>query len=336
MPILRQFAPMAAPGFPYVFYFAALAAGALASWLALPLWERWCLRTGLIDHPGHRKIHETPVPLAGGLAVLTGLLLPLAGAALLLALWPGGHSAVQAFAQGMSLRGPQLGAIAAGAVGITLLGMADDRRAMSAKRKFAGQLAVALLVAAADVRVTLFLPGVALSYAVTVLWVLTVVNAFNFMDNMNGLCAGLGAIGAFLFGVFAAAAGQYLVAAFALMMCGALLGFLPHNFPRARAFLGDSGSHLVGYMLAVMAILPHFHRPDRDAPLAVLSPLLILAVPLLDMAWVVLWRLRNGKPFYVGDTNHLSHRLVRKGLSKRDAVLLIWLAAALIGSLALL
>ena len=326
---------MAAPGFPYIFYLTALAAGALTTWLALPLWRRWCLRIDLVDHPGHRKIHETPVPLAGGLAVLTGLLLPLIGAALVLALWPGGLSAAAAFAQGMSQRATQIAAIAAGAVGITLLGMLDDRHVMSAKKKFAGQLAVALLLVAADVRVTLFLPSVALSYAVTVLWVLTVINAFNFMDNMNGLCAGLGAIGAFLFGVFAAGAGQYLVASFAFMMCGALLGFLPHNFPDARAFLGDSGSHLVGYMLAVMAILPHFHRLDQTSPLAVLSPLLVLAVPLLDIVWVVLLRLWMGKPFYVGDTNHLSHRLVRRGLSKRDAVAAIWLAAALIGSVSL-
>jgi len=325
---------MTAPVFPYVFYVAVLVAGALASWIALPPWRSWCLRSGLIDHPGHRKIHEVPVPLAGGLAVLTGLMLPLAGAAMVLALWGGDLPVGAEFAQGMSARGGQVAAIAAGAIGITLLGMFDDRRAMSAKRKFAGQLAVAILLVAADVRVTLFLPN-PLSYLVTVLWVLTVINAFNFMDNMNGLCAGLGAIGAFLFGLYAAAAGQHLVAALAFLMCGALLGFLPHNFPDARAFLGDSGSHLVGYMLAVMAILPHFHRPDRTSPLAVLSPLLVLAVPLLDMVWVVLLRLRTGKPFYVGDTNHLSHRLVRSGLSKRNAVLLIWLAAALVGSISL-
>jgi UDP-GlcNAc:undecaprenyl-phosphate GlcNAc-1-phosphate transferase len=221
-------------------------------------------------------------------------------------------------------------------MGITLLGLLDDRHTMGAIPKFAGQFAVAVLLVAADVRVSLFVPNVAFSYAITVLWVLTLINAFNFMDNMNGLCAGLGAIGAFLFGVFAAAAGQYLVAPLAFLMCGALLGFLPHNFPDARAFLGDSGSHLVGYMLAVMAILPQFHRPDQTQPLAVLAPLLVLAVPLLDMVWVVILRLQMGKPFYVGDTNHLSHRLVRRGLTKRDTVLLIWLVAALVGSLALL
>lgn len=327
---------MAASGIPSIVYLAALAAGLVTTYFGLPLWRRWCLRIGLVDHPGHRKIHSTPVPLAGGIAVLSGLLLPIVGAALVLSLWPGGESTATALAQGMSQRSWQIAAIAAGAIGITLLGLLDDRHTMTATQKLSGQIAVAVLLVAADVRVTMFMPNAALSYAITILWVLTVINAFNFMDNMNGLCAGLGAIGALLFGIFAAAAGQYLVAPLAFLMCGALLGFLPHNFPDARAFLGDSGSHLVGYMLAVMAILPHFHRPDQTPQLAVLAPLLVLAVPLLDMAWVVLLRLRMGKPIYIGDTNHLSHRLVRRGLTKRDAVLLIWLAAALIGSIALI
>ena len=122
----------------------------------------------------------------------------------------------------------------------------------------------------------------------------------------------------------------------ALLTCGALVGFLPHNFPKARAFLGDSGSHLVGYLLAVLAILPHFINRDQPNRLAVISPLLVLAVPLGDLAWVVLLRWRKGQPFYVGDTNHLSHRLVRAGLSKTTAVMLIWLIALIIGSSALL
>src|SRR5206468_7525387 len=132
--------------------------------------------------------------------------------------------------------------------------------------------------------------------------------AFNFMDNMNGRCAGLGAIAAWFFAIVAAADGQYLVGLIAFLTFGALLGFLPYNFPRARVFLGDAGSHLVGYLLAVLAILPHFYTPRHARPLAVLMPLCILAVPLLDLVWVVLLRWRLGKPFYIGDTNHLSHR----------------------------
>ena len=117
-------------------------------------------------------------------------------------------------------------------------------------------------------------------------------------------------------------------------MCGALAGFLPWNFPHARAFLGDAGSHLVGYLLAVMAILPHFYTKQHPRPLAVLAPLLVLAVPLIDLAQVSLYRTLHKKPFWIGDTNHLSHRLVRAGMSPTRAVLLLWLLAALLGTLA--
>ena len=191
-------------------------------------------------------------------------------------------------------------------------------------------------MAAAGVRITLFVDNALFSYTVTVLWILTVTNALNFMDNMNGLCAGLGVISTWIFAVIAAAAGQYLVALLGLLSCGALLGFLPYNFPRAKAFLGDAGSHLVGYLLAVLAILPHFFTGSEQSKLAVLTPLLVLAVPLGDLAWVVVLRWRLGKPFYVGDTNHLSHRLVRYGLPPARAVLLIWVLAAISGALAML
>ena len=117
-------------------------------------------------------------------------------------------------------------------------------------------------------------------------------------------------------------------------MCGALVGFLPWNFPNARAFLGDAGSHLVGYLLAVMAILPHFYTKQNPRPLAVLAPLLVLAIPLLDLAQVSLFRTLNKKPFWIGDTNHLSHRLIRAGMSRSLAVLVICLLAAIIGATA--
>jgi UDP-GlcNAc:undecaprenyl-phosphate GlcNAc-1-phosphate transferase len=200
--------------------------------------------------------------------------------------------------------------------------------------KFIGQLFVAVAVAMACKRITLFVHSDVFSYAITILWILTVINAFNFMDNMNGLCAGLGAISALLFGIIAAANGEYLVATVGFLMCGALIGFLPWNFPNARAFLGDAGSHLVGYLLAVMAILPHFYNKQNPHPLAVLSPLLVLAIPLVDLAQVVIFRTLHRRPFWIGDTNHLSHRLVRAGLSRTRAVLLLWMIAVMVGILA--
>lgn len=329
--------------FPFNVYLFALLSGFAVAFGTLPLWEKVCLRFGLMDDPGHRKIHDRPIPLAGGLAVMTGLVLPTLAAALFLMLQSHltkiallSPNSVRLLMHGLDRRHIELAAIFAGALGMLIIGILDDKHELKPSIKFAGQFVIALAVAASGVRITLFIQNPLFHYAVTILWILTIINAFNFMDNMNGLCAGLGVIGSWYFAIIAAADGQYLVTIIALMTFGALLGFLPYNFRNARAFLGDSGSHLVGYLLAVLAILPHFYSVRHPRRWAVLIPLLILAVPLLDMVQVVLVRWRLGKPFYQGDTNHLSHRLVSLGLSKSAAVELLWLAAALLASLALL
>jgi UDP-GlcNAc:undecaprenyl-phosphate GlcNAc-1-phosphate transferase len=316
-------------------YAAACLSAALATAVSVPFWRRWCLKSGAMDDPGHRKIHTSPIPLAGGMAVMTGLLVALlAGVVVAVA---GSRSSVAGlFDYGLSVRATQLLSLTTGALGMLLLGLLDDKRELTPLLKFGGQLVVALVVAAAGMRITLFVPSLLFSYGMTALWILTVVNAFNFMDNMNGLCAGLGAISAGWFGLIAAGQGQYLVATMAFLVTGALLGFLPFNFPRAAAFLGDAGSHLTGYLLAVLAILPHYYTHKHPRPLSVLTPLLVLAVPLGDLVWVVLLRWKNGQPFYIGDTNHLSHRLVRRGFTPARAVVLIWLLAAAAGALAFL
>jgi UDP-GlcNAc:undecaprenyl-phosphate GlcNAc-1-phosphate transferase len=327
-----------------VIYSAAFFSALFTALIALPWWRKWCLRTGLVDDPGHRKIHDEAMPLAGGLTVITALALPMFLA--MLALWlrhplglqipPLDDATTPLLTHGVHRRSVELAAIFLGAIGMLLVGLWDDKHESRPAGKFFWQFAVAALVAASGARITLFVPNIVFSFAITILWILTVINAFNFMDNMNGLCSGLGAIGAFYFGLAAATAAvpQYLVALIAFLTCGALAGFLPNNFPRAKSFLGDSGSHLVGYLLAVLAILPHFYTPGTPHTLAVLTPLLVLAVPLGDLVWVVILRWRMGRPFYVGDTNHLSHRLVRLGLSRTRAVLVIWLLAIAIGALA--
>ena len=329
--------------FPIALYLLAVAAAFATALVALPFWSRWCVRTGLVDDPGGRKTHESPMPLAGGLTIMTALIVPaLAG---LIAVLVGGRlhfipwfssGTDPLLLHGLERRGIELSAVFVGAFGLLIVGLLDDGNELKPSAKFAGQLLVAGMVAAAGARITLFVPNVVFSYTVTILWIVTVTNAFNFVDNMNGLCGGLGAIAAFYFAAISALAGQYLVALVASLGCGAMLGFLPHNFPRAKAFLGDSGSHLVGYLAALFAILPHFYTHKNPRVLAVFSPLLILAVPLGDLAWVVLLRWRIGKPFYVGDTNHLSHQLVRLGMSRTRAVVWIWLLAAALGALSLI
>jgi UDP-GlcNAc:undecaprenyl-phosphate GlcNAc-1-phosphate transferase len=331
--------------FPLNIYFVACVIAALLTALSLPLWRTWSRRADLVDDPGHRKIHREPVPLAGGLAVLTGILLPLLAAIAALALLPSppGQQPASAFIEsyaldlfryGFNRRILQLLVILLGAIGVVLLGLWDDKHELRPLAKFSGQFLVAAAVAASGIRITLFVDSPLFSYAITILWIVTLINATNFMDNMNGLCAGLGLIAAWCFAWTAASHGQYLVAATGFLASGALLGFLPFNFPRASAFLGDSGSHLVGYLLALLAILPHFYTPSDLPRLAVLKPLLILGVILADLVSVVVIRWRLGRPFYLGDQNHFSHRLVRAGSSPTRAVLILWLVAALLGALA--
>ena len=182
--------------FPFAAYLAALASACVTTLATLPLWRKWCLRIGLVDDPGHRKIHDAPVPLAGGLAVLTGLLVPLAAAVVWLQFNFVDSANTEALLYGLNKRKLQLAAIALGAIGMTILGVLDDKHELRPFYKFTGQLLIAALVAAAGVRITLFVPSLLFSYGVTILWLLTVINAFNFMDNMNSLCAGLGTIGA--------------------------------------------------------------------------------------------------------------------------------------------
>lgn len=322
--------------FPHSIYLAAFVTACVTTAVALPFWRWLSWRVGHLDSPGTRKIHTDRTPLAGGPAVLTGLALPLALAAGFLFLANGnalGDQAGGLMTYGFSRRSLQLVILVAGAGGMALLGWIDDRYVLRPATKLLGQFLIAAAVAAVGVRITLFVGSPVFSFLITVLWILTVTNACNFMDNMNGLCGGLGMIAAWCFAWTAAIQGQYLVAAMAFLVSGALLGFLPYNFPRASAFLGDSGSHLVGFILATLAILPDFYTGSPQAHLAVLKPLLILGVILGDLVWVVALRWRMGKPVYIGDTNHLSHRLVRKGLSRERAVLLIWLMSATLGAL---
>lgn len=326
--------------FPFNVYALAFVSALFTTAVTLPFWLKWCRRAGLMDAPGQRKIHDRPIPLAGGLAVLTGLLVPLLGAAIATRLHlfgprllPG-SDVVDLLSYGFGRRAVQLGVIFVGAAGMVLVGWLDDRHELRPLPKFAGQLVIAVLVAASGIRITLFVNSVVFSYAVTLLWILTVTNACNFLDNMNGLCAGLGLISSWCFAWTAAIDGQYLVASIAFLTCGALLGFLPYNFPKATAFLGDTGSHLIGYLLAILAILPHFYSRRNPDTAAVAKPLFILGVFLGDLVWVVVLRWRLGRPVYVGDTNHISHRLVRRGLNRTQAVLAIWLAAGLLGWIA--
>ncbi|WCJ60832.1 MraY family glycosyltransferase [Fontisphaera persica] len=316
---------------PAYVYAAAFFGAFLGAGLSLPWWRRWCQRVGVVDEPGERKIHHQAIPLAGGLAVLTGFLLPLAGGALAACLNLLPAEVAEKIRYGFSQRWAPLLVMVGGAVAMGGLGWLDDVYELRPGQKFAGQCVVAVVASCMGERITLFIPNFLVQVVLTTFWLVAVTNAFNLSDNMNGLCAGLAAVAAIFFALQGLWHGYYLVALVSLAAAGAALGFLPFNYPQATAFLGDSGSHGLGFLMASLAIVPHYYAPEHSHRLAVLSPLLVLAVPLVDMAFVVVSRLARGQPFYQGDNRHLSHRLAQKTGHRATAVAILWGGAVLGG-----
>jgi UDP-GlcNAc:undecaprenyl-phosphate GlcNAc-1-phosphate transferase len=312
-------------------WLVALALSAVLSGVCRTLAPRW----GFVDKPLHEahKRHQKVTPVLGGLGMLAAWLLALAGglAAVHFGLGALGSGIAEQTA-GVSARLPQLATIAGGALALTVVGMIDDRVSLRASHKFAAQLVVAFFTAAMGIRITAFAPLPWLSWVLTVFWIAGIINATNFLDNMDGLAGGIAAIAAFFFLCTAAFRGQYFVALLAALTCGAACGFLLHNRPPARIFMGDGGSHFLGYLLAVLGALTTFYMPGESlTPAPILMPLLILGLPIFDAAAVVFLRLRQGRPIYVGDNTHISHRFAWLGLSRPRAVLLACLLSLTAG-----
>jgi len=311
-------------------------------WLIRRVGPRW----GLVDRPGQRKIHHTPMPTAGGLAIWAALVLPLLAGYAGLALLAGdftssANQSLLAFVAphvgGLWQQAGKLAALLAGGTVLVILGLVDDRRGLDWRLRLGVQTLVALAMVLLGWRLTAFVDLPLLTGAVSVLWIVGLTNSFNMLDNMDGLSAGVAAIAAGLLAVLMLGTPnpvthqpQLFVGGFALLLVGALGGFLVHNRPRARLFMGDAGSYLVGYLMAMTTLMATFAGGDRP-PHAVLAPLCLLAIPLYDTVSVVLIRLRAGRSPFVGDKSHFSHRLVALGLSPAQAVLTIYLATACCG-----
>jgi UDP-GlcNAc:undecaprenyl-phosphate GlcNAc-1-phosphate transferase len=296
------------------FWTNALAFGvaAVGTAITLPLWRAWFLRLGVLDDPGSRKIHKHPQPLAGGFAIVSGLALA---------------SALGAWQGVAPIPLTNLPALGLGVLMMLLLGWADDLRDLRASTKFFGQLAVVTGVSASGVGVV-WLGDPILDLVLNVFWILTITNAFNINDNMNGLCAGLGVISAAVLGGLTSGPLAWLV-------CGAVVGFLPWNFPRASAFLGDSGSHVLGFLIACLPLLPGPAGESAPEWKVLTRGALLAAVPLIDLVQVVITRWQIGQPFHVGDKNHLSHRLERHGFTRAQAVMILWAAHAAFAAISL-
>jgi UDP-GlcNAc:undecaprenyl-phosphate GlcNAc-1-phosphate transferase len=330
---------------------ASMVPSLVVCWAAAFGVRRFGPRCGLVDRPGMRKIHAKPMPTSGGIAIWLGIVLPLLAGQIALWAWEAtladGNSGccpvfIAQYLPGLIHQSGKLWQLLAGGTLLMLLGLADDRHGLDWRLRIGVQTALAVALVAGGWRLSLFLDMPWLTGAISVFWIVGLVNSFNMLDNMDGLSAGVAAIAAVLFAAVMLLTPrpdnnqpQLFIAGLLLVIAGSLIGFLWHNRPPARLFMGDAGSYLIGYLLAMTTLTATFaggHLPKH----AILAPLCVLAVPLYDTASVVLIRLRAGRSPFEGDKSHFSHRLVELGMGKPQAVLTIYLTTATCGLGALL
>jgi UDP-GlcNAc:undecaprenyl-phosphate GlcNAc-1-phosphate transferase len=283
----------------------------------------FALRVGMVDLPGPRKVHLTPMPLLGGLAMYISVVL-----AILLTL------------QG-SARAQSVG-ILAGATLVAIVGFLDDRGLLHHQIKlFVGMPVAAVMVLATGIHANVFSvfvggrTGRILDVALSLVWIVGITAAFSILDHMDGLCAGIAAVGSLFFVILAYDSGQHLVTILAAALLGSAMGFLRWNFKPAKIFMGDGGAMFLGFLMATLAL--KLRVATMSPRIEWLVPLLVLGVPIFDTTLVSISRLRRGLlPFASPGKDHAAHRLANLGLDQRNAVLAMYGAGIGFGALAFL
>jgi UDP-GlcNAc:undecaprenyl-phosphate GlcNAc-1-phosphate transferase len=273
-----------------------------------PLIIRLARKTNVLDHPDPRKVHARPMPLLGGVVIYIAFLLPL------LPLISTSH-----YLQGVI--------IAASLIFIT--GLIDDIRKLSAFTRLIVQIAAALILIKYGIQVS-FLPqgpvGDAIECFLTIVWVVGITNAMNCLDGIDGLLSSIGIVTGACFFALAYQTNQLWLGCVAIALVGSLLGFLRYNFSPAKIFLGDAGSTLIGFLLSSIALLGNW---AQDSKVSLLVPVLILGVPIFDMCFTTVMRIREGlvknvaQWLHYAGKDHFHHRLLDLGLGPRGATILI-------------
>jgi UDP-GlcNAc:undecaprenyl-phosphate/decaprenyl-phosphate GlcNAc-1-phosphate transferase len=296
-----------------------------------------------MDKPGARKVHTTPIPLGGGLGIWAGVVGTMLAGTIVVLL--AGQSPqllgplpveLTKHVSGMGGKIAEIWTIVGCGTVLMLLGLMDDRRGLPWQIRISVEFAVAAFcVYWQGLQLTAFIDLPWLTGLLSVIWIVALINSFNMLDNMDGLSGGVAAISATMLAVMLLTSHdptsnqpQIFVAAMLLVLSGALLGFLQHNWPPARIFMGDAGSYFVGFWIAVASLLATYAGYRGATPHAVFAPLCVLAIPLYDMISVIWIRLSEGRSPFEGDKRHFSHRLVDLGMTKKQAVLTIYLATA--------
>ncbi len=296
-------------------FLPVMVAGFAAAVGFTPITRRLAFQFGVLDQPSSRKVHRTPTPLLGGLAIYGALMLALAF-----------------FSPPFYL--VEFGAILAGTTWLVIVGFVDDRSGMRPLVKMGGQMLAAVVVIVAGIHVRIFGSPV-LNISFTLFWIVGITNAMNFQDNMDGLAAGITAVASLFFFVMAVQEELSLVSSLAAALAGASIGFLIYNFNPASTFMGDMGSMVLGFLLAVLAIKLDFKVPPERQVVTWMVPVTVLGLPIFDTILVVFTRLREGRSPMQGGKDHTSHRLVSLGLSQRVAVVTLYGVCVLLGLVAI-
>jgi len=301
--------------------------------------KRIAVKRGLIAHPRDDRFHKKAIPMGGGISIFFTMFILCILAVILIKLLV--HDCItslfgrdfEPYIEGFSARIPELLIILFCAGVLFILGLWDDFKNLKPARKLLVEFVAAFIAAYfADVRMEFFIESKIYAAAMSSIWLVLIVNVFNFLDNMDGASAGIAAIVSMIIFIVATLSQQAFVAGFSMMLAGTLTGFLIFNFHPASIFMGDAGSLVIGFFIGMLTMKTTYYNEAEDIRwYIVLMPLVILAIPLYDFISVTALRIHQGKSPFVGDTQHFSHRLKRRGLNEVQTVLMLYLATITTG-----
>ena len=295
-----------------VLFFLAFIIALLLALYGVPIARKAALKYGIVDAPDGRLKHQRePVPYFGGLAIYLAFLMSLAFT--------------------FEFRHDVLGIILGGTI-VVMLGLIDDFGVLTPWTKLVGQLLAVFVLIKSGIRIEIAAFPEWLDLALTVLWMVGLINAFNLLDIMDGLSAGVGAVSASGLLVVALLQGDQGVAFMLAALIGSLLGFLRYNWHPARIYMGDTGAMFIGLLLGAMAMIAQY---PSDHPLSLLTPLFILGIPIFDTFFVMYIRYQRGLPIFWGSPDHIAIRLRHWGMSVPQIVLTSYVATAIVGGIGL-